>query len=108
MVAKVRIIEHLGHGGLLVPRLVRAALEADDRAKIRMTALQAAAASCSPVGAEPPSSAPTRAGDLAASAGATEAEETRRRIRGIGERGGHDRRTFGRRMSSIWYGSVRS
>lgn len=44
MVTKSRIVEHLGHGALLLPRLVRQGLEANDRAKVRMTALQAASA----------------------------------------------------------------
>jgi hypothetical protein len=44
MVIKARIVEHLGHGALLLPRLVRNGLEANDRAKVRMTTLQAAAA----------------------------------------------------------------
>lgn len=45
MITKTRIVEHLGQGALLLPRLIRAALEANDRAKIRMTVLQALAAS---------------------------------------------------------------
>ena len=44
MVSKARMVEHLGHGALLLPRLVRSALEANDRAKVRMTVLQTVAA----------------------------------------------------------------
>ena len=44
MITKTRIVEHLGHGALLLPRLIERALEANDRAKIRMTVLQTAAA----------------------------------------------------------------
>jgi uncharacterized protein Yka (UPF0111/DUF47 family) len=40
MISKIGIVEHLGQGAVLLPRLIRAALEANDRAKIRMTALQ--------------------------------------------------------------------
>ncbi|MFG1298418.1 hypothetical protein V5F49_01355 [Xanthobacter sp. V3C-3] len=41
---KTQIVEVLGEGGLLLPALVEAALKANDRAKLRMTALQEAAA----------------------------------------------------------------
>ena len=44
MVTKSRIVEHLGQEALLLPRLVRDALEANDRAKLRMTVLQSIAA----------------------------------------------------------------
>ena len=43
MVTKSRIVEHLGQEALLLPRLVRDALEANDRAKARMTVLQSIA-----------------------------------------------------------------
>jgi hypothetical protein len=44
MIVKARIVEQLGEGTLLLPARVRAALAANDRAKVRMSALQAAAA----------------------------------------------------------------
>jgi len=40
---KTRIVEHLGQTEVLLPSLVRAGLAANDRAKLRMSALQAAA-----------------------------------------------------------------
>jgi len=40
---KARIVEHLGQTEVLLPSLVRAGLAANDRAKLRMSALQAAA-----------------------------------------------------------------
>lgn len=39
---KTRIVEELGEGGLLLPALLDAAFQANDRAKLRMTALQEA------------------------------------------------------------------
>lgn len=42
MIAKTRIVEHLGETALLWPSRLRAALAANDRAKLRMSALQAA------------------------------------------------------------------
>lgn len=42
MITKTRIVEHLGEGALLLPRRIRDALAANDRAKVRMAALQAA------------------------------------------------------------------
>ncbi|MCE1236670.1 MAG: hypothetical protein LWW93_09960 [Hyphomicrobiales bacterium] len=42
MIAKTRIVEHLGETALLWPSRIRAALAANDRAKLRMSALQAA------------------------------------------------------------------
>ncbi|MDI4665655.1 hypothetical protein K9U40_15180 [Xanthobacter autotrophicus] len=41
---KTQIVEELGEGGLLLPRLIEDALHANDSAKLRMTALQEAAA----------------------------------------------------------------
>ena len=40
---KTRIVEHLGQTEVLLPSLIRSGLAANDRAKLRMTALQAAA-----------------------------------------------------------------
>src|SRR5271166_4969166 len=42
MTAKVRIVEHLGEAQVLLPELLSAALEANDRAKVRMSLLQEA------------------------------------------------------------------
>lgn len=42
MIAKTRIVEHLGETALLLPNRIREALAANDRAKLRMSALQAA------------------------------------------------------------------
>lgn len=42
MTAKTRIVEHLGEVAVLLPQLVREGLAANDRAKLRMAALQAA------------------------------------------------------------------
>ena len=44
MTAKVQIVEHLGEAQVLLPELLAAALERNDRAKVRMTLLQEAAA----------------------------------------------------------------
>ena len=44
MTAKVQIVEQLGEAQVLLPELLAAALEANDRAKVRMTLLQEAAA----------------------------------------------------------------
>ncbi|MGO9485577.1 MAG: hypothetical protein ACLPX9_13470, partial [Rhodomicrobium sp.] len=44
MTAKVRIVEQLGEAQILLPELLAAALDANDRAKVRMTLLQEAAA----------------------------------------------------------------
>ncbi|WP_231711160.1 hypothetical protein [Xanthobacter dioxanivorans] len=41
---KTQIVEELGEGGLLLPGLIETALQANDRAKLRMTALQEAVA----------------------------------------------------------------
>ncbi|MEP9352458.1 hypothetical protein ABLE93_02540 [Xanthobacter sp. KR7-65] len=41
---KTQIVEELGESGLLLPALIETALQANDRAKLRMTALQDAAA----------------------------------------------------------------
>ncbi|MDK9698215.1 MAG: hypothetical protein OEL76_17705 [Siculibacillus sp.] len=54
MITKARIVEHLGHGALLLPRLVRSGLEANDRAKVRMTVLQAASARAAGKGGSDP------------------------------------------------------
>ncbi len=52
MIAKTRIVEHLGEEALLLPRRIRDALLANDRAKVRMSALQAAASRAfAPLGA---------------------------------------------------------
>jgi uncharacterized protein Yka (UPF0111/DUF47 family) len=42
MVAKTRIVEHLGEAAVLLPRLVAEGLAANDRAKVRMSGLQTA------------------------------------------------------------------
>ena len=42
MIAKVKIVEQLGEAQVLLPELLSAALEANDRAKVRMTLLQEA------------------------------------------------------------------
>jgi len=42
MIAKIAVVAHLGEEALLLPRRIRDALAANDRAKIRLTALQAA------------------------------------------------------------------
>ncbi len=42
MIAKARIVEHLGEAAVLLPRLVGEALAANDRAKVRMSGLQTA------------------------------------------------------------------
>jgi hypothetical protein len=39
---KARIVEHLGQSAVILPALVREGLAANDRAKLRMAALQAA------------------------------------------------------------------
>ncbi len=39
---KARIVEHLGQSAIILPALVREGLAANDRAKVRMAALQAA------------------------------------------------------------------
>src|ERR1019366_7759559 len=39
---KARIVEHLGQSAIILPALVREGLAANDRAKLRMAALQAA------------------------------------------------------------------
>lgn len=39
---KARIVEHLGQFAIILPALVRDGLAANDRAKLRMAALQAA------------------------------------------------------------------
>ncbi len=44
MTAKVQIVQHLGEAQVLLPELLAAALGANDRAKVRMTLLQEAAA----------------------------------------------------------------
>ncbi|NLH81330.1 MAG: hypothetical protein GX458_10875, partial [Phyllobacteriaceae bacterium] len=42
MIAKIAVVAHLGEEALLLPRRIHDALAANDRAKLRMTALQAA------------------------------------------------------------------
>ncbi len=81
MIAKTRIIEHLGEDALLLPRRIREALLANDRAKVRMTALQAALAH-----ALEPTAPPT---DLAAEARAAglDTQALHRLVAGAGDTG---------------------
>jgi uncharacterized protein Yka (UPF0111/DUF47 family) len=62
---KARIIEQLGEGGVLLPSRIADGLAANDRAKVRMSALQAAAAQASDPTAQPVDpSAECRAADI--------------------------------------------
>ncbi|HTO83652.1 MAG TPA: hypothetical protein VMQ73_15525 [Methylomirabilota bacterium] len=65
MTAKTRIVEHLGETAVLLPRLVADGLAANDRAKLRMSALQAAVRHASdPTGLPADLSAEARAAGL--------------------------------------------
>jgi hypothetical protein len=65
MTAKTRIVEHLGETAVLLPRLVADGLAANDRAKLRMTALQAAVRHANdPTGSPEDLSAEARAAGL--------------------------------------------
>jgi uncharacterized protein Yka (UPF0111/DUF47 family) len=62
---KSRIIEHLGEAGILLPALVAAGLAANDRVKVRLSALQAAADHArNPGAAAPDLAAESRAAGL--------------------------------------------